>query len=58
VARQFGVRRGGVGRRLGLPTKRQTFVIGADRRLVAAIASELNMDRHADEALAALRSPG
>jgi peroxiredoxin Q/BCP len=57
VARQFGVRRGGVGQRLGLPTKRQTFVVGADRRLVAAIASELNMDRHADEALAALRSP-
>jgi peroxiredoxin Q/BCP len=55
VARQFGVRRGGVGQRLGLPTKRQTFVVGADRRLVAAIASELNMDRHADEALAALR---
>ena len=58
VARQFGVQRGGVVRRLGLPVKRQTFVIGTDRRLVAAIASELNMDRHADEALAALASAG
>jgi len=58
VARQFGVQRGGVGRRLGLPVKRQTFVIGADRRVVAAIASELNMDRHADEALAAVRAAG
>jgi len=56
IARQFGVQRGGVVRRLGLPVKRQTFVIGADRRVVAAIASELNMDRHADEALAAVRS--
>ena len=54
VARQFGVQRGGMVRRLGLPVKRQTFVIGTDQRLVTAIASELNMDRHADEALAAL----
>ena len=56
IARQFGVQRGGVVRRLGLPVKRQTFVIGTDRRVVAAIASELNMDRHADEALAAVRA--
>jgi len=56
VARQFGVQRGGVVRRLGLPVKRQTFVIGAGRQVVAAISSELNMDRHADEALAALRA--
>ena len=58
IARQFGVQRGGVVRRLGLPVKRQTFVIGTDRRVVAAIASELNMDRHADEALAAVRAAG
>lgn len=55
VARQFGVQRGGLVRRLGLPVRRWTFVIGADRRLVKVISSELNMDRHADEALAALR---
>jgi len=55
VARQFGVQRGGLVRRLGLPVRRWTFVIAADRRLVKVISSELNMDRHADEALAALR---
>ena len=55
VAATFGVQRGGVGRRLGLPVKRWTFVIGPDLRVVKVIASELNMDRHADEALAALR---
>lgn len=54
VADIFGVRRGVIGRRIGAPVKRQTFVIGPDRRLVAHIASETNMDRHADEALAAL----
>jgi peroxiredoxin Q/BCP len=54
VARLFGVRRGGLGRRLGVPVKRWTFVIGADRRVLKVISSELNMDRHADEALAAL----
>jgi peroxiredoxin Q/BCP len=56
VADIFGVRRGALGRRLGAPVKRQTFVIGQDRRLVAHIASETNMDKHADEALAAARS--
>jgi peroxiredoxin Q/BCP len=56
VARLFGVRRGGVGRRLGAPVKRQTFVIGQDGRLIAAISSELDMNKHADEALVALRS--
>ena len=56
VAAGFGVRRGGIGRRLGAPVKRQTFVIGIDRRLIAHITSETNMDRHADEALAALRA--
>lgn len=52
VARQFGVKR-----RFGpLPVKRRTFVIGPDRRLVVEIASELNMNTHADEALKALRA--
>ena len=51
IARQFGVKRFGP-----LPSKRATFVIGTDRTLIAAISSELNMDAHADEALAALRA--
>ncbi len=51
VARQFGVKRAfGV-----LKVKRHTFVIGTDNRLLKEISSELNMDRHADEALALLR---
>jgi peroxiredoxin Q/BCP len=50
IARAFGVKR-----RFGpLPVKRATFVIGADRRLVAAVSSEFSMDVHADRALAAL----
>ena len=56
VADIFGVRRGAIGAKLGVPVKRRTFVIGRDRRLVAEIASETNMDKHADEALAALVS--
>lgn len=55
VADQFGVKRGRVGSRLGLPVKRVTFVIGVDQRVAAAIASETNMASHADEALAVLR---
>jgi peroxiredoxin Q/BCP len=43
------------GFRLG-PVKRWTFVIGQDRRILALIKSELNMNKHADEALAVLRS--
>ena len=54
VAGVFGVARGRLGHRLGAPVKRHTFVIGTDRRLVAVIASETQMDRHADDALAAL----
>lgn len=50
VARQFGVKR-----RFGpLPVKRHTFVIGQDSTLIAEIASEFNMDLHADQALALL----
>ena len=55
VADQFGVRRGQLGRRLGLPVKRVTFVIDTDRRVTAVIASETKMGVHADQALAALR---
>jgi peroxiredoxin Q/BCP len=54
VAGLFGVQRAGLARRLGVPVKRETFVIGKDSRVVAVISSELNMDRHADEALRAL----
>lgn len=54
VAGMFGVRRGKLGERLGAPVKRWTFAIDTDRRVVAAIHSEVNMDTHADQALAAL----
>jgi thioredoxin-dependent peroxiredoxin len=55
VAGIFGVKRGKIGERLGAPVKRWTFAIGTDRKVVAAIHSEVNMDSHADEALAALK---
>lgn len=52
VAKQFGVKRP-----LGLlKVKRSTFVIGIDRRVAEVINSELNMEVHADRALAALRT--
>ena len=50
VAKAFGVKRPGP-----LTNKRATFVIDQDRRVLAAISSELNMEKHADEALEALR---
>jgi len=53
VAKAFGVKRLGP-----LPSKRATFVIDTDRRVVKAISSETNMVTHADEALEALRSMG
>ena len=56
VAKIFGVERGALGKRLGAMVKRWTFVIGTDQRIVAAIHSELNMNLHADKALAALRA--
>ncbi|MEH0939022.1 peroxiredoxin [Micromonospora psammae] len=52
VAESFGVRR-----RLPLgplSMRRMTFVIGADRRVLAVIHSELDMNAHADQALRAL----
>ena len=51
VAAAFGVRR----RIKGLPTKRATFVIGADGVVLEAVTSEIAMAVHADKALAALR---
>ena len=50
VARRYGVKRPGP-----LFNRRATFVIGGDGRLLAEISSELNMQKHADEALAVLR---
>ena len=55
VAKIFGVRRGSIGELLGAPVKRFTFAIGTDQRVVAVIQSEVDMDGHADQALAALR---
>ena len=51
VASGFGVKRPGP-----IMNKRATFVIDTDRRILAAISSELNMDLHADEALSVLRT--
>lgn len=52
VAAQYGVKRA-----IGfLKVRRTTFVIGTDRRIRAAIHSEINMNAHVDQALAALRS--
>lgn len=51
VAKAFGVKRLGP-----LPSKRATFVIDTERRLVKSIRSETDMIKHADEALDALRS--
>ncbi len=54
VARRFGVRRAMA---LGpLATKRMTFVIGTDRRVLEVIHSEVSMDAHADRALEVLRA--
>ncbi|WP_455355987.1 peroxiredoxin [Streptomyces sp. SYSU K217416] len=51
VREQFGVKRG-----FSLaPTKRVTFVIDTDRRVLEVVKSELRMSVHADRALEALR---
>jgi peroxiredoxin Q/BCP len=51
VAELFGVKR-----KHGFsPVKRTTFVIGTDQKVRAVIHSEFSMEKHADEALAALR---
>ena len=52
VRAQFGVNRS-----FGLiPTKRHTFVVDTDRRVLAVIKSEVRMNVHADKALEALRA--
>ena len=40
----------------GMPTKRTTFAIRPDGTVADVIASEVNMQVHADRALAALRA--
>ncbi|ANY08302.1 peroxiredoxin [Pseudonocardia sp. HH130630-07] len=54
VARAFGARRAWLPGNLHI--RRKTFVIGTDRRIIAEIGSESAMTKHADDALAALRS--
>lgn len=54
VAKAYGVGRGGLLKLAGLPTKRTTFAIRADGTVAEVISSELNMNVHADKALAAL----
>ncbi|MFI9000944.1 peroxiredoxin [Streptomyces sp. NPDC053541] len=49
---RFGVKRGFT----LAPTKRVTFVIDQDRRVLEVVRSELRMSAHADKALAALRA--
>ena len=49
VATAYGVRR-----RFITPVKRVTFVIGTDGTVHEVVASELDMDAHADRALAAV----
>lgn len=51
VRTQFGVKRD----LAMLPTKRMTFVIGTDRRVIEVVKSEIRMSAHADRALEALR---
>ena len=52
VATQFGVRR----KIAMLATRRMTFVIDTDRKILDVIKSEVRMSVHADKALEALRA--
>ena len=52
VARMYGVKRPGP-----LFNRRATFVVGSDGLLLSRISSEVDMARHADEALAVLSRP-
>lgn len=52
VSERFGVHRGWA----LMPTRRQTFVIGADSRILGVVKSEIRMAAHADKALEILRS--
>jgi thioredoxin-dependent peroxiredoxin len=50
LSKAFGAKRPGP-----LMSKRQTFVVDTDLTLLGRISSELDMEKHADEALALLR---
>lgn len=50
VAKAFGV-----ARVRPLFNRRSTFVIGTDRRILGVVHDEMNMNKHADEALRVLR---
>jgi len=50
VARQFGVKRPGP-----LPSRRRTFVVDSDLRVLGVVDSETNMHDHANGALEILR---
>ena len=50
VAAAFGAKRIGP-----VPSRRQTYVLDRDLTLLHVVASEVDMERHADEALAFLR---
>ncbi|GGL10710.1 MULTISPECIES: peroxiredoxin [Streptomyces aurantiacus group] len=52
IRERFGVKRGFT----MAPTKRVTFVISQDRKVLEVVRSEFRMSAHADRALAALRS--
>jgi peroxiredoxin Q/BCP len=51
VSAAFGAKRIGP-----LPSRRQTYVLDGDLSVLAVISSEVDMERHADEALAVLRA--
>ena len=53
VAEQFGVKRGGFSIS---PTKRATFVIDTDSKVIGVISSEVSMNKHADKALEVLNA--
>jgi peroxiredoxin Q/BCP len=53
VAEKFGVRRGSLLGKL-VPTRRVTFVIGTDRKILDVITGEMKFSDHADKALAGL----
>lgn len=53
VSKRYGVKRGGLMAKLG-PTKRMTFVIGTDQKILEVITGELKFTDHADKALVAL----
>lgn len=54
VAKAYGATRGGLLGSLGLPPRRMTFAIESSGRIAAIISSEIDMNGHADKALAAL----